>query len=303
MKAHDQPGTRKRLLFSTVFTLILFVLQLVGGIWTGSLALVSDSAHVFMDAFSLGLSLLALELSSRPPDDRHTYGYHRLEVLAALVNGLSLAAISIGIFYESYQRWQNPVSVRGTEMLVIAFLGLIANLVVAFTLNSHSDHEDHNHMHKDLNLASAFMHVVGDAVSSVGVIIAAIIIRATNQLWVDPLVSMLIGAMILFGSYRILRPTLHILIEGTPEGLSAGEVRNVLRGFTSVQDVHDLHLWNICSGHIALSAHVVVTISSQKEQDDMMFEMKKQLGTLFGIEHTTIQFESYPCDQLQHYCE
>jgi cobalt-zinc-cadmium efflux system protein len=305
MQPHDNEGIRRRLVFSIGFTMVVFVLQLAGGFWTGSLALISDSAHVFMDAFSLGLTFLALVLSSRPPDDQHTYGYHRLEVLAALANGISLAVIALGIFYEAYQRWSNPVAVRGVEMLVIAILGLIANLVVAYSLGGHhheGDHSEHEHARKDLNLNSAFIHVVGDAVSSVGVIIAAIIIWRTGLLWVDPLVSILIGFLILFGAYRILRPTLHILIEGTPEGLSAGEVQEVMEKVADIQDVHDLHIWNICSGHIALSAHVVIENPSQRPNAAVMSELKKQLGKLFGIEHTTIQFEEVHCGQEHHYC-
>ena len=306
MQPHDNPGIRKRLVFSIGFTMIVFVLQLAGGFWTGSLALISDSAHVFMDAFSVGLSYLALTLSALPPDDRHTYGYHRLEVLAALANGISLAVIALGIFYEAYGRWQNPLAVRGPEMLVIAILGFAANLVVAFILGGHT-HNEENHQHdnikKDLNLNSAFIHVIGDAVSSVGVIVAAIIIWSTGLLWVDPLVSILIGLLILVGAYRVLRPTLHILIEGTPEGLSAGEVQDIMEKVLAVQNVHDLHIWNICSGHIALSAHVVVVTPNMRPNADIMLELKSSLGRLFGIEHTTIQFEEVHCGEQHNFCQ
>ncbi len=197
MKPHQNPGVEKRFILSLLFTGLIFFAELIGGFWTGSLSLLSDAAHVFMDVFALGLSFGALKLSSLPPDDRHTYGFHRFEVLAALANGATLAVISIGIFIEAWKRWQSPEPIKSMEMLVIAFIGLVINLIVAFVLGGH-DHEhghDHNHadqhphvaheehsalMREDVNLKSAFYHVIGDAISSVGVIVAAVLIWRTG---------------------------------------------------------------------------------------------------------------------------
>ncbi|MGB9522029.1 MAG: cation diffusion facilitator family transporter, partial [Anaerolineales bacterium] len=271
-------------------TLAILIAEVIGGYWTGSLALLSDAAHVFMDVFALVLSYLALRLSALPADDRHTYGYHRLEVFAALINGITLGAIAIEIFTESWQRWQHPQAVKSMEMLVIAVIGLVANLIVAFVLGGH-DHE-HEHEHEgeeatpereDLNVRSAYLHVLGDAVSSVGVILAAGVIWLTNWSWVDPLMSVLIGILILFSSWRVLRSSIHILAEGVPEGISVENIGQSMAGVNGVLDVHDLHVWSICSGHIALSAHVVTADQTLAESNGLMTELKKRLSK-FGIE-------------------
>ncbi len=298
MQAHQNPDVERRFLLSIVITIFVLLAEVIGGIWTGSLALLSDSAHVFMDIFALALSLVALKLSALPADDRHTYGYHRLEVLAALVNGFSLAFISIGIWWEAFQRFQQPLVVHSTEMLVIAVIGLLANLGVAAILGSHR-HEagEHNHSVEDLNVHSAFLHVIGDAISSVGVILAAFLISLTGWEWLDPLVSVLIGILIALSAYRVTRKALHILIEGVPEGLSLRNVENAIRQTPGITSVHDLHVWNICSGHVALSAHVTLD-NFQSNHASMRDEIKAALLQQFGIGHTTFQFESEPCEQL-----
>lgn len=296
MNPHQNPGVEKRFILSIAITTLILLAEVIGGIWTGSLALLSDSAHVFMDIFALALSFVALRLSALPPDSRHTYGYHRLEVFAALINGISLALISVGIWWEAVQRLREPNVVRSTEMLVIAVIGLLANLAVAFILGSHR-HEDgeHDHSVEDLNVHSAFLHVVGDAVSSLGVILAAVIISFTQWEWVDPLVSIFIGILIAFSAYRVTRKSLHILIEGVPEGLSLKQVEKTIRETHGVRDVHDLHVWNICSGHVALSAHITLE-DFQSSHTGLRTQINATLLTRFGIEHTTLQFESEPCE-------
>jgi cobalt-zinc-cadmium efflux system protein len=297
MQAHHNPDVERRFLLSIGITIIVLLAEVVGGIWTGSLALLSDSAHVFMDIFALALSFIALKLSSLPADDRHTYGYHRLEVLAALVNGLSLAFIAIGIWWEAIQRFQQPLVVRSTEMLIIAVIGLLANLGVAAILGSHQhDAGEHDHSVEDLNVHSAFLHVVGDAISSVGVIVAAVLISITGWEWLDPFVSVLIGMLIALSAYRVTRKSLHILIEGVPEGLSLRKVENTIWQTPGIASVHDLHIWNICSGHVALSAHVTLN-NFQSDHTGLRDEIKAALLQQFGIEHTTFQFESEPCEQ------
>jgi cobalt-zinc-cadmium efflux system protein len=296
MKPHPNNGIEKRFLISIILTALILVAEVIGGLWTGSLALLSDAAHVFMDIFALGLSFLALRLSSLPADDHHTYGYHRLEVLAALANGLTLGVIAIGIFSEAIQRWQNPEPIKSAEMLVIAVIGLVVNVVVAFVLGGH-DHAEAAHGREDVNVKSAFLHVVGDAVSSVGVIVAAIFIGATGAPWIDPLMSMLIGVIILLSSGRVLKSSLHILVEGVPEGLSVTQVSQAMTGVMGVAEVHDLHVWSLCSGHVALSAHVLVSDQLLRDTDLVMSELKQRLQTNFGIEHTTIQFECATCGQ------
>jgi cobalt-zinc-cadmium efflux system protein len=296
MKPHPNNGIEKRFLISIILTALILVAEIIGGLWTGSLALLSDAAHVFMDIFALGLSFLALRLSALPADDRHTYGYHRLEVLAALANGLTLGVIAIGIFSEAIQRWQNPEPIKSAEMLVIAVIGLVVNVVVAFVLGGH-DHDEAAHGREDVNVKSAFLHVVGDAVSSVGVIVAAVLIGLTGAPWIDPLMSMLIGVIILLSSGRVLKSSLHILVEGVPEGLSVTQVSQAMTGVMGVAEVHDLHVWSLCSGHVALSAHVIVSDQLLRDTGSAMSDLKQRLQTDFGIEHTTIQFECAACGQ------
>jgi cobalt-zinc-cadmium efflux system protein len=311
MHTHINAGVEKRFIISITLTVLILVAEVIGGIWTGSLALLSDAAHVFMDIFALGLSFLALRLSALPADDRHTYGYHRLEVLAALVNGVSLLAIALGIFWEGYQRWQAPVQVRSVELLIIAVIGLIVNLVVAFVLGGHSHGEEHDHAHtseghahaqEDLNLHSAYLHVVGDAISSVGVIVAAVVIMLTGLEWVDPLVSVLIGGLILLSSYRVMRSSLHILIEGVPVGMSIQGVADVIGKVPGVQEIHDLHVWSICSGNVALSAHLVLDDHGTQETRVLMAQVKQKLLSEFDIEHTTIQLDEGDCTQGEQNC-
>ncbi len=287
-----------------VFTFAILIAEVIGGFWTGSLALLSDAAHVFMDIFALGLSYLALRLSALPADDRHTYGFHRLEVVAALINGVTLGAIAIEIFSESWQRWFNPQAIKSMEMLVIAAIGLVVNLIVAFVLGGHG--HDHDHEGKegaeaheeaeDLNVRSAYLHVLGDAISSVGVIVAAGLIWWTGWTWLDPLMSVFIGVLIIVSSWRVLKGSLHILVEGVPEHLSMEKIGQSMASVPGVLGVHDLHIWSICSGHVALSAHIVTADQKLTDGNGVMTELKARLAK-FGIQHTTIQFECEACGQ------
>lgn len=309
MQAHQDSGKEKGFLLSLGLTSITFVFELIGGILTGSLALISDSAHVFLDVFALGISFLALKASAKPADDTHSYGFHRLEVLAALINGLTLLIISFGIFYEAWERWNNPTEIKPTGMLGIAVLGLIINLIVARVLHGHQHTHSHEHHHghehkeidapnnRDLNVHSAYLHVIGDAISSVGVILAAIVIYFTNWFWLDPLMSVVIGIIIFVGSFRVLKSSLHILIEGVPEGINLKEITSAINTMEGVQAIHDLHIWNICSGNIALSAHVLVDSSSEKTSDEIIHSLNDLLLNKYQINHTTIQIEKSPCIQ------
>jgi len=301
MPSHDIKEIGRRFLLSIGLSMLILLAEVIGGLWTGSLALLSDAAHVFMDVFALVLSYLALRLSALPADDRHTYGYHRLEVLAALINGVTLGAIAIEIFTESWRRWQNPVAVKSLEMLVIAVIGLLVNLVVAYLLGGHGHTHTHTHSHgdvsrQDLNVRSAYLHVVGDAVSSLGVILAAALIWFTGWNWIDPLISVLIGALIVLSSWRVLRQSFHILVEGVPEHLSLQDIEGKMIGVAGVEDVHDLHIWSICSGHIALSAHIVSGEQDAVENARILAELKEEL-LKFDIGHATIQFEKENCGQ------
>lgn len=306
MLSNENRSTQKRFIYSIVLTSLILIAEVIGGLLSGSLALLSDAAHVFMDIFALVLSFVALKLAIRPPDDQHSFGWHRLEVVAALINGASLFIISIGIWIEAVKRFQHPVEVRSTEMLIIAVIGLAVNVVVAFILGGHDhahsgqDH-DHDHTHetgskkRNLNVQSAFLHVLGDAISSVGVIIAAIIIHFTKVAWIDPLISILIGVIIFISAFRVLKSALHILIEGVPEGLSIKEINARMTTVEAVKTVHDLHVWNLGSDQVSLSAHVILEEALENQPSAVMDDLKKLLDDEFHIQHTTIQFEKNPC--------
>jgi len=306
MLTSENKSIQKRFIYSLILTSLILIAEVVGGIISGSLALLSDAAHVFADIFALALSFVALRLAIRPPDDRHSFGWYRLEVIAALINGASLFIISVGIWIEAVKRFQEPVTIKSTEMLIIAVIGLVVNLVVAFILGGHDhDHKTHDHAHKNddnavkpkrnLNVQSAYLHVLGDAISSIGVIVAAILIRFTGVEWIDPLISILIGAIIFVSAFRVLRRALHILLEGVPEGLSIKHINERMSTLEAVKAVHDLHVWNLGSDQVSLSAHVILNEAHQGEQVEVMEKLKQLLDGEFHIQHTTIQFEKNPC--------
>jgi cobalt-zinc-cadmium efflux system protein len=299
MNSHADTVLKKRFVLSIALTLAILIAEIVGGIWTGSLALLSDAAHVFVDAFALGLSYFAIRLASRPADSRHTYGYHRMEVLSALINGALLGVIVVEILSEAWKRWNHPTEIKSGGMLAIAIVGLMVNLLVAFVLGGHR-HEHGETVHSDtrnLNVHSAYLHVLGDAAASMGVILAAVIIRYTGWLWMDPLTSVFISVLIALGAWRVLRSSFHILMEGVPQDISLEDVASVIVSVPGVQEVHDLHVWSICPENVALSAHVVLEDKTMASSGEVMAGIKKLLRGKFGIEHTTIQMECQSCGQ------
>lgn len=281
-------SSQKKLFFSMLLTGIIFVAELIGGITTGSLALLSDSAHVFMDVFALGLGYLAIRAAAIPANDKHTYGFHRMQVLAALVNGITLLVISFEILREAIIRFSNPQPIETGLMLIIAVIGLVVNVIVALVL--------HEHEHKDLNTRAAFLHVISDTLASVGVIVAGVLIYFTGQLWIDPLVSILISLLVLVSAVRLLKETVHILSEGMPEGITAPQVSDSIKSIPGVLEVHDLHIWAISPDYIALSAHIILEDQTLSQTDVIMAKVKAALAE-FGIHHTTIQLECRNCGQ------
>lgn len=277
----------KRLVFAIVLTAITLVAEIVGGIWSNSLALLSDAGHVFLDLFALLLSLGAIKLAAQPPGDRHSYGWHRAEVLASLINGLTVFVMALGILYEGSKRLMTPEPVQTAPMLVIAVLGLIANLLAAKGL--------HGHAHDDLNVHSAFVHVLGDAAASMGVIAGAIVMRYTGWYQADPLISIAIGLLILAGAGRVLREAVHILMEGVPRGMSVDQVADCIRRVEGVADVHHLNIWSVCSHILALSAHVEIEPEYDGLRSQMMHNIEHELLHDYHITHTTIQFDCTAC--------
>lgn len=277
-----------RLIFAIVLTASTLVAEVIGGIWSNSLALLSDAGHVFLDLFALVLSLVAIKLAAQPPNERHSFGWHRAEVLASLINGLTVFLMAIGILYEGSKRLIAPEEVQTTSMLVIAILGLIANLLAAKGL--------HGHSHDDLNVRSAFLHVLGDAAASVGVIAGAILMHYTGWYQADPIISIAIGLLILAGAGRVLREAVHILMEGVPSSMSVDQVADCIRGIEGVVDVHHLNIWSVCSHIFALSAHVEITSENDGERKKLLHRIEHELAQEFHITHTTIQFDCSSCN-------
>jgi cobalt-zinc-cadmium efflux system protein len=304
---HEDRGLEGRFLWAVSLTALVLVGEVAGGLWTHSLALLSDAAHVLMDVVALGLSYVALRMAAQEPSDRHSYGLHRAEVLAAVINGGTLFVIAAGIFWEAGHRLWAPEPVKSIEMLVIAAAGLAVNLVVLLVLRGHDDHGHDHHDHDadhehaegpgDLNVRSAWLHVLGDTLSSVGVIVAGLVIWWTGWMIFDPLMSIIIAGVLFFGSGRLLKSGIHILMEGVPEGLHLSEIGQAMAAVPGVREIHDLHVWSLCPGAIALSAHVTVDDATWSDTSGIQAALKTVLCDHFRIEHTTIQLECERCAQ------
>jgi len=296
--AHIDQSISRGFLFAIVLTAVTLVAELVGGFWTNSLALLSDAAHVFMDLFALLLSLFAIHLAGRPATDQRTYGWHRAEIFASLINGATLIFIAFGILHEAWGRFQHPEAVNSKEMFIIATIGLVMNLIAASRL--------HGHAHDDLNVRSAFLHVIGDAIASVGVIIGGVIMLYSGWYLLDAIISVFIAVIIAIGSLRLLRESGHILLEGVPPDIVISELVEKMRAVDGVSDIHHLHVWSICSHITALSAHVDIEPDYRLRHGEVIGTLEEMLDHDYHITHTTLQGECSRCltgpviQQLQH---
>jgi cobalt-zinc-cadmium efflux system protein len=275
----------KRLLaLSLAITASIAIIEVVGGVLSNSISLVSDAVHVFTDVMAIGLSLFAITVAAKSHSGVMTFGYHRAEVLAALANGVALAAISVWVLYEAVLRVMSPRMIDAPVMLAAAGIGLAGNLVVMFLLKQHAG--------KSINVQSAFVHVVYDAVSSVAVIVTGLVALYTGITIVDPLVAFLIAGLVARSAYTIVRTSTHILLEGAPRELDMQQVIATLKQLDGVVDVHDLHVWTISTGMDALSGHVVVRDQMLSQSGKLIGDINRALGERFNITHTTIQLES-----------
>lgn len=279
--SHGRPASGKHLALSLSVTAVVFLAELIGGYYTHSLALLSDAWHVLTDVLALALTWLAFQQATKPATQGHTFGYHRVEVLVALVNGVSLLAITVGIFYEAVGRLTHPTPILGMEMFIIATIGLVANLVVAGLLGHSHD--------ESLNVRSAMLHVIGDALSSVAVIIGGVLIIWRGWYIADPLISIAIGLMILRSAFNLTKEALHILMEGRPRGFDTDAAVARIKQIGGVTDVHDLHVWNVSSQIEAASLHVLVR--PEVDQQAVLEECHRILTQDFGVAHPVIQVE------------
>jgi cobalt-zinc-cadmium efflux system protein len=264
-------------------TAVVAVVEVVGGILSNSISLVSDAVHMFTDVIAIGLSLFAITMAARSHSGAMTFGYHRAEVMAALANGIALAVISVWVLYEAFLRVVSPRMIDASLMLLTAGIGLAGNLAVMFLLKHQAG--------KSINVHSAFVHVVYDTVSSVAVIITGFIALNTRITIVDPLVAFLIAGLVARSAYFIVRSSTHILLEGAPRELDIREITVTLKQLEGVVDVHDLHVWTISTGMDALSGHVVVRDQMLSHSSKLLSEINKLLAERYNITHTTIQLE------------
>jgi cobalt-zinc-cadmium efflux system protein len=275
-------GNKRALAVTFVLITAFMVIEAIGGLLTGSLALLADAGHMLSDSASLGLAYFAVWLAAKPPTPNRSFGYKRAEILAALANGVTLVVISIWIFYEAYRRLQEPPEILGGWMLAVAGLGLVVNIAGVFILSRAEGAES-------LNVEGALRHVLADVAGSVGAIVAAGIIISTGWRYADPIISMLIAILVLGSSWKLLRDSVNILLEQAPRGLDAEEVGRKMVGVEGVEEVHDLHLWTITSGFPALAAHVLV--GEDEDCHERRRELENVLYREFAIEHTTLQVD------------
>ncbi|MDP2931812.1 MAG: cation diffusion facilitator family transporter [Chloroflexota bacterium] len=265
----------------------IMVVEVIGGFLSNSLALLSDAGHMLVDALALGLALFAITIARRPATASKTYGYHRVEIMAALVNGTALVVVSVAIFYEAYQRFSSPPDIKTPIMLGVAFIGLLANLAGMWLLSRVG--------HANLNIRAAFWHIAGDTLSSIGVIIGGLIIMFTGFTIVDPIIAVLIGIIILWGAVRVVEESLEILLESTPRHIDTTKVIGAITQIPGVREVHDVHIWTITSDMHALSAHLVIDDQMVSLSTEIVKKVTEELASHFNIGHTTLQLECETC--------
>ena len=276
---------KKRLGVVLALTTAYLVAEVVGGLLTGSLALLADAGHMLSDVAGLALALIAIRFAESPATPERTYGYYRVEILAALTNAIILIGISLYILYEAYERFRNPPHVQSAAMLAVAAVGLAVNIVGIHLLRSASE--------ESLNMKGAYFEVLSDMLTSIGVIVAAIIMLTTGWYYADPLISAGIGLFILPRTWMLLRDAVGVLLEGTPSDVNLIALRDAITGIPGVADVHDLHVWSLTSGINAMSTHVVM--GNGEASDNLLARIRQRVTSDFTIAHVTIQVEAIPC--------
>jgi cobalt-zinc-cadmium efflux system protein len=289
---HEVKSRESVLRLALALTCVVLAVEFVGGLISHSLALLSDSGHVLTDVFALGLAWFAVAQSRRPADARRSYGYHRVSILAALVNALTLIVIVLAIGYEALQRLAHPEPVQGGVVIVAALVGIAINTFVAFGLRGDA---------RSLNVRAALLHVTGDISASLGVVVAGVVILLTGWLYIDPLLSLGIAVLIAFGAWGIVRETVNLLMEGTPREIDLAAVTQEITSTDLVTSMHDLHVWALSSDEVALSCHIVIADSPLGDAEHVVRDLESRLCGKFDIGHTTIQVEScHPCGEIHH---
>lgn len=283
----------KRLLLTFSITLIILIAEVLGGLLSNSLALLSDAGHVLTDAFALGLSMIAARISKRPSDYKATYGYQRVGLLAAIINGLSLLGISVFIFIESYHRFITPPQIDISVMLPVAVGGLIGNILMVFILG---------HGHHDLNIKSAWLHVLGDTLSSIGVIISGIIVYLTGWPHADPIAGVLIGVIIISGGIRVIKEAAGVFLELVPKGFDVEDIAKRIAELPEVMGIHDIHIWSLTHKKVSFSAHIWVHDQKLSELEPLRKKIEDLLQVM-KVSHILLQFECAECESNGLYCQ
>ena len=291
---HHPLPVGSKLKFGIIFTSFILVIEVVGGFMSHSLALLSDAGHVFADIIALSLSWYGVRQAERPPSRHMTFGYHRVGVVIALFNAISIFFVAAVIFYEAYRRWPQPPEVKSPLMLVVAMVGLGVNIFVAFWLRKEQ--------RSNINVRSAFWHVLGDALASIGVIIGAVIIMLTGWFIVDPIISVLIGFIIAFAAWSIFKEGLKVLLEATPKQVDVTKMIDTLKKIRGVKGVHDIHVWSVSSELHAMSCHVLVGDLVLSQAADIRKKIEKVLRQQFDVEHSVLQMECQECSPNDLFC-
>ncbi|MGM0531963.1 MAG: cation diffusion facilitator family transporter [Bacteroidota bacterium] len=279
---------KRNVVISIFLNLIITIVEFAGGILSNSLALISDALHNLSDTFSIFISYMALIIGKKGSTPKNTFGYKRIEILAALLNAIILIVISIYLFYEAYHRLTEPEPIQGEMMLIVAVIGLLANLISVFLLHGDSV--------KSLNIKAAYLHLLGDTLSSAGVIVASLLILYLDIYWIDPLLTFIIGVFILRATYGVLKETVEILMQATPEYLDINEIKHNLESHPKVENIHHIHVWRLSDNQVHLECHADVSNNySMQEADEIRKDLESKLKHSFNIHHVTIQMEYHTC--------
>jgi len=291
---HGATPTRRRLVLSILITLIFVLVEAITGYFSHSLALMSDAGHNFADALALIFAWYGVWIALKPSTARRTFGYHRVGTLAALVNSVSLVVIALLVFWEAIDRLRHPQPVHSTPMIIVAVLAILMNTVISLWLRGGAK--------KDLGVRSAYLHMLGDAISAAGVVVAGLVVAFTGAPIADAVASIMIGILILGSSWGILKESVNVLLEAIPAGMNMAEVEQTIANVHGVLEVHDLHVWTIGSGMVCCSCHVMVNEQSVRSGENVLRAVTEELEENFGIAHTTIQVEVEGCDPNDMYC-
>ena len=284
-----------KLKYSLILSVTILIAEVIGGVLSNSLALLSDAGHVFADVIALGLSWYGVRQAMRPSDSRMTFGYHRIGVIVAIVNAVSIFVIAAVIIYEAYGRLREPPEVKSTLMMAVAIVGLAANILVTWWLRKAQ--------RSNINIRSAFWHAFGDALASVGVIVGGIIIMLTGQFLVDPIISVLIALIILWSAWSIFREGFRVILEATPRDVDILKMIGALKSIEGVKDVHDVHVWSITPELRAMNGHILIEDISISDAAVIRSRIEEVIRDQFHIEHTTLQMECQKCDPADLFCK